>query len=106
MMYKDIIEHFEKAQSPEGTPWKSLAASTVKSRRKSSSAILQDTGLLRGSNKQQSNKTQAIVSNSVKYGAFHQKGGKKLPQRKFMGISEKKLEFIKQYMLQDIWFSK
>jgi phage gpG-like protein len=81
---------FEQEQSPEGTPWKPLAASTILSRARANrwpGPILQMSGKLKGSLNWQATPTTVEIGagwgDSGPYAAIHQFGGRVLrPMRR------------------------
>jgi phage gpG-like protein len=94
--WRDVVDHFTKETGPDGK-WAPLSKSTIAARKKGKrkgggQRILQDTGILRQSNRfQVVNGDEAHVYNQVPYAAFHdsddpRKGN--LPQRKFMYLSD------------------
>jgi phage virion morphogenesis protein len=73
---------------PNGKAWKPLAATTVA--RKGNGDILVKTGKLASSISTTVHAKHATVGTDVKYGKFHQYGGKsdtRPPQRQFLGVS-------------------
>lgn len=84
-----IDDAFYKSIDPTtGNPWQDLAESTKESRRKGNGGglhkILVDTGRLRGSITATGFDKSIVYGTNVAYGAVHQKGGVKVPQRKFL----------------------
>jgi len=100
LAWKDVIAHFRAEEGPDGK-WEPLTDTTFKSRRKGkrkkNPKILQDSGLLRLSNRWKviDNGTTAKVFNNTKYAKYHdsnepRKGSPPiLPHRKFMWLSPK-----------------
>jgi len=116
-VFKDIIRHFEKEAGPKGK-WKSWSTSYsdhMKKIGKGGNKILQDSGRLRQSFLKTKSNKNVSGSRSVKkgilyfnnaktaggfaYAAAHNKGGKRLPQRKFMWLSTKALRNISKVTL-------
>ena len=87
LAFKKVISHFEQEKGPKGR-WKELSPVTIARRRGQSSKPLQDTGRLKGSILNKAFNNKAIVFTNVKYAIFHDKGTKKIPQRKFMWIED------------------
>lgn len=83
-------EGFEREQSPEGTPWQPLAASTIRSRARAKrwpGPILQVSGALKRSLNWQASPTSVEIGagwgDSGPYAAIHQFGGRVLrPMRR------------------------
>lgn len=90
--WKDVIDHFQNEEGPGGT-WPGLKYT----RRRGGNKVLQDTGRLRISNRWRVvGGDEAHVYNNVAYANYHNKGTSRIPQRKFMWISDKsKLSMIK-----------
>lgn len=100
LMYKDILNHFEKEQSPDGSRWKKSERA-----KKQSGKTLQDNGMLKKSVEPSNTKYTAIVKAGdamVPYARIHNLGGtfktkgrgKKaytvtMPKRNFLWISAK-----------------
>jgi phage virion morphogenesis protein len=79
--------NFAKQSDPDGNKWASLSANTLKTKR--SGAILRETSALMGSISSTISGDVAIVTASQSYGIFHQTGTSKMPQRQFLGISDR-----------------
>jgi len=99
-VFKDIISHFESEMGPKKKwePWSDLYKERMIATGKGGNKILQDTGRLRQNMKPADWKTTAqgiVFFNDAKtksgfpYAFGHDKGGKVLPQRKFMWLSKK-----------------
>jgi phage gpG-like protein len=99
IMLADVQNHFSKEQGPGGK-WKSLSPVTIFRRRgggqSKSAKILQDTGRLRNSIVNDSSSKGAEVGTNVEYAKYHDsdKPRKKLPQRKFLWISQMRIDQI------------
>lgn len=91
--YKDIIQHFEDESSPWGK-WKPLKYRKGKP--------LQDTGNLRKSitpsNWRAISSSGIVVFANAPYGQTHDEGTAKIPQRKFMWISDKVQTKMAEYL--------
>ncbi len=88
-MKEEVMENFEREGRP--TKWTSLAASTIKQKRKAkgvSGQILEFHGKLKQSINIRSGKDEAAVFSGVFYGVYHQTGTRKMPQRAFMPYSQ------------------
>ena len=84
-----VVEHFGKETGPLGR-WDPLRPSTIARRKKNSSAVLQDDGILMGSIDFITGGATAQVGTNVFYGKYHQYGGTwrgrpNPPQRAFLG---------------------
>lgn len=84
--------NFAKQSDPDGGAWAALSANTLKTKR--SGAILRETSALMGSISSSVGGDTAIVTAGQSYGIFHQTGTSKMPQRKFLGISDRDREQI------------
>lgn len=76
---QDVIE-------AEGPGWPGLADSTVRQRRGSSHAILQDTGVFAGSIAPAFGSTYAEAVDGTTYGHFHVTGTRKMPKRNWTDL--------------------
>jgi phage virion morphogenesis protein len=91
LMYQSVMENFRQ-EGTDKEKWKPLAITTIKSRKKRSNKILQDTGYLRTSIMPVVEKGEAIVGTNVKYARIHQFGGiinkkfVKIPKRPFLWL--------------------
>jgi phage virion morphogenesis protein len=79
--------NFAKQSDPDGIKWAALSANTLKVKR--SGAILRETSALVGSINSTISGDVGIITASQNYGIFHQTGTRKMPQRKFLGISDR-----------------
>jgi phage virion morphogenesis protein len=86
--------NFAKQSDPDGNKWASLSAITLKT--KKSGAILRETSALISSISSTIADKSAIVTANQAYGIFHQTGTSKMPQRQFLGISDRDKEKIMQ----------
>ena len=88
----------EEGTRSAGGKWKPLAASTIKQRKrnkKGSVKILQDTGTMRSRWKHLFTPTTAVIQSGVYYSMFHDKGTKRMPQRKITPTKEQIKPIIK-----------
>lgn len=95
--WRDVIGHFSATEGPDGK-WDPLKPATILSRKHGGTKPLQDTGLLRQSNRYRVLKAEAHVYNDAKYAGVHNYGyaKKNIPKRQFMWLSNKaKLAIIK-----------
>lgn len=103
VVYKDIIRHFEKEKDPNGgwEEWSDIYAEHMAKIGKGGNKILQDKGRLRNSFTPTSFQKQsggvvwfnpAKTGEGFPYAYAHDEGGPKLPERKFMWLSENALE--------------
>ncbi len=98
IVYGDIISHFDAEMGPKSkwTAWSKAYSEHMSKIGKSGNKLLQDTGRLRNSftpsNWRAQNDGLMFYNNAkVKgfpYAKAHDEGGKKLPQRKFMWLSQ------------------
>lgn len=88
---RETKSNFLRQSSPDGAPWQALAPATL--RRKRGSGILRESGALMAGISMSSGKLEArVTSTGPAYNIFHQSGGSKLPQRKFIGLSDRYIE--------------
>lgn len=106
-VFQDIINHFEKEQGPSGKwkAWSKVYAEHMETIGKGGNKILQDSGRLRQSfTPGQWRKRPAGIEwyNPAKtkggfpYAAAHDEGGPKLPQRRFMWLSDSAMNKISE----------
>lgn len=81
-MFKETIRQFETEGLRSGKKWDALQASTIRRRKKRSSAILQDTGRLRASVTSRARasiyelgRDYLRIGTNLEYARIHQKGG-------------------------------
>ena len=99
-MEKEVDMRFRNEVDPEGKPWKELKSRSITSKYNSGlkkkkgrkavkgrSKILQNTGRLKRSIQARNTRTEAIVGTNIKYAANHNFGYRRIPQRRFMGLS-------------------
>ena len=99
-MKKEVDMRFRNEVDTDGRPWKGLKGNTIISRYNSGlkkkkgrkavkgrSKILQNTGRLKRSIQARNTRTEAIVGTNIKYAATHNFGYRRIPQRRFMGLS-------------------
>ena len=99
-MKKEVDMRFRNEVDTDGRPWKGLKGSSIISRYNSGlkkkrgrravkgrSRILSNTGRLRNSIRARNTRTEAIVGTNIKYAATHNFGYRRIPQRRFMGLS-------------------
>lgn len=110
IVFKDLIKHFENESSPEGKwkPWSKIYKEHMEVRGKGGNKILQDTGRLRQSFKptkwrKVSNGilwfNNAKTSKGFPYAFAHNEGGKRLPKREFMWLSNSSINEISEKTL-------
>jgi phage virion morphogenesis protein len=87
VMRAQTLRRFATKTAPDGRPWAPRKASR-RSKRKSGSGLLVDTGRLRNSIGSKIYGLEAEVGTNVFYGKYHQYGTKKMVARPFLGIGE------------------
>lgn len=111
VVFQDIISHFEKEQGSKGPwqKWSKMYAEHMERIGKGGNRILQDTGHLRQSfqpTNWRSSREGILWFNPAKtksgfpYAYAHDTGGKKLPQRDFMYLSDTAQERIEEVTLE------
>lgn len=105
VVFSDVMDHFKKEEGEDGkwTPWSSVYAAHMKRIGKSGNKLLQFSGKMRNSFQPTQYRpssagilwyNNAKTSSGFPYAAAHNEGGKKLPQRQFMWLSDKGMERI------------
>jgi phage gpG-like protein len=103
IIFKDVIEHFEKEEGPNGKwkPWSAIYRKHMADIGKSGNKILQFDGRMRNTFKPTNSRASsdgiswfnnAKTKGGFPYAAAHDEGGGKLPQREFMWASDNALE--------------
>lgn len=90
---KHISDRFRSKTDSTGAPWAPLAASTIARRRKRSSSILVDTGVLKNSIAATAGKRSVTFGTNTPYAGIHQFGGRAgrggsalIPRRSFFPV--------------------
>lgn len=111
IVYEDIIRHFEDEEGSKG-PWKQWSPSYKKymdAEGKGGNQILQDSGKLRNNFKPSKVRkvsagflwyNDAKVQGGFPYAYAHNEGGKQLPKRDFMWLSDKAMDKISEQTLK------
>lgn len=104
VVFRDVMDHFDKERGPSGgwQAWSKSYREHMSKIGKGGNRILQDTGRLRQSFTPDNFRAQSdgiLFYNNAKvngfpYGLAHDQGGKKLPQRKFMWLSDKGMNSV------------
>lgn len=111
VVYRDIIEHFEKESGPNGRwkAWSERYAAFMNRIGKGGNQILQDTGRLRQSFQPTNWRVEgdsilwfnpAKTSRGFPYAKAHDEGGGKLPQREFMWLSARAMGKTEELILK------
>lgn len=105
-VFRDIMAHFDQEEGPGGESWagwSEIYSEHMAKTGRAGNKILQDRGRLRQSFTPTNYKTvtggvvfynAARTSEGFPYAAAHNEGGRKLPQREFMWLSEVAMEEI------------
>lgn len=101
VVFRDVIDHFEKQQGPNGkwAPWSPAYRRYMVSKGKGGNLILSDTGRLRQGwqpSRYRLTRDGILWFNPVRYAAQHDEGRKPYPQRKFTWISDKAIKQIEE----------
>ena len=85
---------FDTESDPDGVPWAALAPSTLKEKRRLGypDHILTRTGKMRKSAIAIADAKNALIAIDVPYALFHQEGTDKMPQRRILGLNDKRRE--------------
>ena len=112
-IFADIMEHFQH-ETGETSRWKKWSDSydkAMKARGRGGNKILQDSGRLRQTFKPTSYRVMgdgvmwynnAKTKDGAPYAYYHNEGGKKLPKREFMWLSQRAMSKIESELLQFI----
>jgi len=111
IVIKDVLNHFEKEESPSGKwrVWSDTYKDQLSRRSRPPENILADTGKLRnglkpGNVQKKGNNfvwfNNAKTKSGFPYASAHDVGGRKLPQREFMWLSKKALENFGKSMIR------
>ena len=94
IVMESVQRNFEEKRAPDGTPWKPLAASTLK-RKRHAGEILIGGGILFGSIHPEAHKDRVAIGTNIIYGAIHQLGGfagrghaTEIPARPYLGVRD------------------
>jgi phage gpG-like protein len=109
--WKDVVMHFKDEEGPDGS-WKPLKPSTIARRRHGKkkslgTRILQDTGMLRQSNRWRTvGHNEANVYNQKVYAGVHNYGysQKNIPKRQFLWTSNKAKQLMQKTLSR--WIAK
>lgn len=110
IIFKDVIDHFEKEEGPQGgwQEWSSMYRDHMQKIGKGGNKILQDSGHLRQAFTPTSYRkvgegilwfNPAKTKSGFPYAYAHNEGGKKLPARTFMWISDEATEKVSEVAL-------
>lgn len=110
---KKLSAYYQKNMKSEGkkllkTKWKKLSPLTLASKARlgfGGKKILERTGKLRkGIKTTKLLKSEVTIGNKVKYYPYHQKGGRKLPQRQMLGINNEVKKIVMKEIMDSIKF--
>lgn len=107
--YKDIMEHFRNESDENGRwkPWSDNYARAMQKKGKGGNKILQDTGMMRGSilptNTRRISNTGIEVFANSEISAVHDSGGRFMPKRSFMWLSDKARNLMMQFIANFVW---
>ena len=105
IIFKDVIKHFEEEKGPEGdwSPWSDIYEEHMDRVGKGSNRILQDNGKLRQTFSAKKYRkidsgfewyNNSKTRDGFPYAFAHNEGGKILPERRFMWLSDEGLALI------------
>jgi phage gpG-like protein len=109
-VFQDVMAHFEDEKGPDGkwAKWSKSYKEHMRKQGKAGNKILQDTGRLRQSFKPTNFRTNqkgiewfnnALTKKGYPYAWAHNEGADKMPERKFMWLSDKAVDKISQFTL-------
>ena len=113
IVFKDVMEHFEKEEGPDGDwdPWSDIYREHMQRTGRGGNKILQYNGRLRQNFKPTDNRSSsagivwfnnAKTSSGFPYAAAHDEGEGELPQREFMWASDEATERMADVTIQFI----
>lgn len=107
IVFKDVIEHFERQEGPEGkwAPWSKRYSKYMLSIGKGNNLILTDTGRLRQGwqpSRYRISSDGVLWYNPVSYAAQHDEGLGQYPQRRFAWISDVAIKNIEEQTVKFI----
>ena len=111
IVYRDVLDHFEKEAGPNGKweHWSFLYTVQMEKRGKGGNKILQDSGRLRNNFKPTNVRggkdgtvwfNDATTKSGFPYAHAHNEGEGNLPKREFMWFSEKALDKLAEQTLK------
>jgi phage gpG-like protein len=100
-VFKDLVKHFEEEEGPSGKwkPWSNTYLEHLQRIGRQGNQILQFSGKLRQSitptkGKVRTNSSGVVFYSNVPYAKAHDEGEGRMPERKFMYISNKGLKNV------------
>ena len=113
---RETKQNFQKQQDPDGNPWKPLAESTIRAKLRARKrrgktippsstprAILRDTStLVSGIAARPASDTEVSVETTAgdEYGIWHQLGTRRMPQRRYIGFSQRYIDRVQEILLR------
>jgi phage virion morphogenesis protein len=91
-METETEQQFATETDPDGVRWAALAPSTLaqKQRKGYPASILTATGKMRRSVVAIADARSVLIGVDVPYAIFHQQGTRKMPQRRILGMNDKR----------------
>lgn len=111
IVFADIIQHFERSEGPDGpwAKWSPRYAKFMASIGRQGNKILINNGRLRQNFRPTNVRrtsdglswyNNAVTASGFPYAAAHNEGGPKLPQRRFMWLSDKAIDEIETQIVK------
>ena len=97
-----IRRRFLAETAPDGTKWKPSLAATNR-RKKGNTGTLFNTGrLFRSIQSAATGPNERSIFTDVEYAPYHQFGTSRLPQRKFLGVSNEDVDLVQRLIIKRI----
>lgn len=90
IIMRDLAAHFDSESGPDGlwAPWSRRYRRFMESIGKGGNKILQDTGRLRRGIRIKPDTEGIVLYNDVVYAGVHQQGGRRIPARPYLWLSD------------------
>ena len=97
-MEQETERQFATETDPDGVRWAALAPSTLAEKRRKGypESILTRTGKMRRSVVSVADTRSVLIAVDVPYAIFHQQGTRKMPQRRILGMNEKREQKLRK----------
>ncbi|NEP56008.1 MAG: phage virion morphogenesis protein [Symploca sp. SIO2G7] len=97
-MQQETERQFATETDPDGVRWAALAPSTLAEKRRKGypESILTRTGKMRNSVLAIADARSILIGVDVPYAIFHQQGTRKMPQRRILGMNDKREQKLRK----------
>ena len=105
-MEQETERQFATETDPDGVRWAALAPSTLAQKRRLGypDSILTRTGKMRNSVVAIADARSVLIGVDVPYAIFHQRGTRKMPQRRILGMNDKREQKLRK--LIRVWIRR